>query len=212
MSIEDATFLVQRGDDKFSCLGKDLEDTLRNGDMLVAQRGDEHMSWVVSAPMPWDAHEGGVFHVKNANEEIELSYGPFTAYDIKGNNRRKITSIGAGEELVFVTPPDATGIFSYNWYHTWDFGYHTDTSKVTRMMELFDGCEEFNSDISDWDTSKVTNMDYMFYGCYEFNQDISQWCVTLIDSPPREFDEYSGFEGDTAKQPQWGTCPRGEDS
>ena len=46
MAIEDATFVVQRGDEKFSCLGSDLGDKLQDDDLLIAQRGDNHGSVV----------------------------------------------------------------------------------------------------------------------------------------------------------------------
>jgi len=58
----------------------------------------------------------------------------------------------------------------------------------------------------------VTMMVSMFQSASAFNQDISGWCVTNINGKPYYFDTGSGFEGQTAKQPQWGTCPRGEDS
>ncbi len=86
-----------------------------------------------------------------------------------------------------------------------------DVSSVTNMYAMFASASSFNSDISEWDTSKVTDMDEMFMDATSFNQDLSQWCVSLIGSKPYNFDAISGFVGQPAKQPQWGTCPRGED-
>jgi len=43
----------------------------------------------------------------------------------------------------------------------------------------------------------------MFNGAKSFNQDISNWCVEQFDSKPGSFDLNSGFEGQTARQPQW---------
>ena len=41
-----------------------------------------------------------------------------------------------------------------------------DTSNVTYMFRMFDGCESLNTlDVSNFDTSKVGNMGYMFNGC-----------------------------------------------
>ena len=40
-----------------------------------------------------------------------------------------------------------------------------DTSKVTNMSHMFDGCTTERIDLSDWDTSKVTSMSYMFRRC-----------------------------------------------
>ena len=85
-----------------------------------------------------------------------------------------------------------------------------DTSNWTNAIQTFEDASNFNQDISGWDTSKITLMTYMFEGATSFNQDISQWCVSLINEKPEGFDTNSGFAGDTAKQPQWGTCPGGE--
>ena len=85
-----------------------------------------------------------------------------------------------------------------------------DTSNWTNAIQTFEDASNFNQDISGWDTSKVNLMTYMFEGATSFNQDISQWCVSLINEKPEGFDTNSGFAGDTAKQPQWGTCPGGE--
>jgi hypothetical protein len=47
----------------------------------------------------------------------------------------------------------------------------------------------------------------MFENASSFDQDISGWCVSQIGSEPSNFDTGSGFDGDTAKQPNWGdTC------
>ena len=46
MAIEDATFVVQRGDNQLSCLGSELEVKLLDDDLLIAQRGDTHGSIV----------------------------------------------------------------------------------------------------------------------------------------------------------------------
>lgn len=46
MSIQDATFVVQRGADQFSCLGSELGAKALDSDLLLAQRGDTHGSIV----------------------------------------------------------------------------------------------------------------------------------------------------------------------
>ena len=79
-----------------------------------------------------------------------------------------------------------------------------DTSNVTSMEGMFQNTS-FNQDISGWDTSNVTNMKEMFRGNGAFSYDLSQWCVSLIPTPPFAFGLPS------SQQPQWGTCPRGED-
>jgi len=78
------------------------------------------------------------------------------------------------------------------------------TSNVESMSTMFQNNENFNQSIGGWDTSSVTNMNYMFYSAYDFDQNISQWCVSQIGSEPTSFDTYSGFDGETSKQPDWG--------
>ena len=46
MSIENSAFVVQRGDEQFSCLGSDLGDKLQDDDLLISQRGANHGSVV----------------------------------------------------------------------------------------------------------------------------------------------------------------------
>lgn len=50
-----------------------------------------------------------------------------------------------------------------------------DLSYVTNMSSMFDGCSNFNSDLSGWDVSHVTNMLYLFRGCSAFDQDLGAW-------------------------------------
>jgi len=85
-----------------------------------------------------------------------------------------------------------------------------DTSNVENMFGMFGVAVSFNQDISGWDTSNVENMGSMFIGAESFDQDISTWCVEQIpekparDNPYGSFDADSGFEGEDAKQPNWG--------
>ena len=55
-----------------------------------------------------------------------------------------------------------------------------DTSKITDMLELFDGMNEFNGDISNWDVSNVTDMAFMFYDCESFNRPLANWNVSNV--------------------------------
>ncbi|MFC6720692.1 BspA family leucine-rich repeat surface protein [Halobacteriaceae archaeon SHR40] len=82
------------------------------------------------------------------------------------------------------------------------------TSNVTNMGSMFLGSSSFNQDIGGWNTSNVTNMGNMFLGSSSFNQDIGGWCVEQISEKPNSFDDGAGFEGNEAKQPNWGEeCP-----
>ena len=55
-----------------------------------------------------------------------------------------------------------------------------DVSKVTNMMFMFQGCENFNSDLSNWDVSSVKDMYAMFWDCENFNSDLSNWDVSSV--------------------------------
>ena len=96
----------------------------------------------------------------------------------------------------------AFGIFNQN-IGGWD------VANVTNMARMFNESSTFNQNIGGWDVANVTNMDEMFYyySAGQFNQNLSGWCVTNIGSKPNDFDTNSAFAGQTALQPQWGTCP-----
>ena len=57
-----------------------------------------------------------------------------------------------------------------------------DTSKVTDMNYMFSGCNALTSlDVSGWDTSNVINMDNMFRGCNALTSlDLSRWDTSKV--------------------------------
>ena len=83
-----------------------------------------------------------------------------------------------------------------------------DMTNVNATEYMFENSSAFNQDISSWnlgaDWDEAVNM---FTNATAFNQDISNWCAASIGSIPTGFDTNSGFEGQTAIQPQWGECP-----
>lgn len=81
------------------------------------------------------------------------------------------------------------------------------TENVTNMANMFRGAISVNQDISGWSVYNVTDMTDMFRDATAFNSDISDWCVPLIASTPADFATGAGFDGNTAVQPGWGTCP-----
>lgn len=96
-------------------------------------------------------------------------------------------------------------MFSYAQMFDQELGYW-DVSKVESMESMFEGAMLFNRDIGAWDISAVTNMDKMFSMAENFYQDISWWCADSIPSIPADFDTGSGFETESALQPNWGGC------
>ena len=79
-----------------------------------------------------------------------------------------------------------------------------DTSNVEDMQMMFNRAGSFDQDIGGWDTSNVENMLGMFEQARSFDQDLSGWCVEQISLEPVGFDWGAEFEGDEAKQPDWG--------
>jgi surface protein len=78
------------------------------------------------------------------------------------------------------------------------------TGSVTSMQGVFFNASVFNQDISSWNTGNVTTMRRLFKNATAFDQDLSGWNAGKIASKSSEFDIGSGFENQTAKQPEWG--------
>jgi len=83
---------------------------------------------------------------------------------------------------------------NYNWI---------DTSSCTSFMMLFSSStfRNFNGDISMWDTSNVTNMLKMFQGCRSFTQDITGWDVSNVKFINKE--TYAGASAELAEMFQY---------
>ena len=101
---------------------------------------------------------------------------------------------------------DTHGMFSSAGQFNYPIG-DWNVSLVENFSDMFTSAKVFNQPLAEWDVSSGTNMDAMFNDANAFDQDISRWCVTNIKSKPTNFDVFSGFNGQTAKQPRWGTCP-----
>lgn len=80
------------------------------------------------------------------------------------------------------------------------------TSNITSMSYLFNGCTIFNQDISNWDVSNVKVFGNMLSGADAFNQDISTWDVSTIAPNSNGL---GGGSVDWRKEhkPQWGLVP-----
>ena len=56
-----------------------------------------------------------------------------------------------------------------------------DVSSVKDMCCMFEGCKNFNCDLSKWNVSNVKDMYFMFSGCENFNSDLSKWDVSSVE-------------------------------
>lgn len=68
-----------------------------------------------------------------------------------------------------------------------------DTSAITSMEGMFSGCTSFNQEIGNWDVSNVTNMNSMFEGCVIFNGDISSWETHALENMYAMFSDCEAF-------------------
>ena len=69
-------------------------------------------------------------------------------------------------------------------------------SNVTSTVEMFHGCENFNSDINNWDVSTVNTMASMFSRARAFNQDLDNWNVGSVTDMGGMFVNARSFNGD----------------
>lgn len=70
------------------------------------------------------------------------------------------------------------------------------TSGITDMSEMFNGCSLFNGDITAWDTSSVTSLLNTFFGCTIFNQNVNTWDVSSVTNLGQTFLLSSAFNQD----------------
>ena len=162
------------------------------------------------------------WNISNATNLTGMfSYSPLINPDLSGWDTSNVSTIGFNGMF-----RDATSFNS-------DVSNFVFTKPNTYLGSMFRGATAFNQDISMWDMTNVTETPFMFentsafnqdisswnfgaewrtannmfLNATAFNQDISNWCAASIGSIPTSFDTNSGFEGQTAIQPQWGECP-----
>ena len=71
------------------------------------------------------------------------------------------------------------------------------TSNVTTMQGMFEGCTSLNTgNFTNWNVSNVTNMGSLFRNCESFNQDISSWDVGNVTDMFRMFENAKIFNQD----------------
>ena len=71
------------------------------------------------------------------------------------------------------------------------------TSNVTNMNSMFEGCSKFNCDLSKWDVRNVRDMKYLFQGCSNFSADLSNWKVN------GQVELFNTFNRSSAEEPRW---------
>ena len=72
-----------------------------------------------------------------------------------------------------------------------------DLSKVTNMLNMFNGASSFNGNITNWDTSSVTNISSMFAGASSFNQPL-YWNTSKVIGMREVFSGATAFNGNIA--------------
>ncbi len=176
---EGYTFAVQRGDTVYSCLGIDLKDKLQADDLMMLRRGDIDYKWTVKEHIDrpeWINNLDpslSILHIQNLTEP----FVPIAASRIidKDGNQYQTTPAGYmtipadGNDWYVsgVTPrmsPNQKGANA-----NWDFGPHTDTSKMKSFMRFLQSATSFNGDVSYLDTSSAGDFFEMFNWCESFN-------------------------------------------
>lgn len=184
---------------------------LKNDDFLLVNRGGVDYKITLddlaeflgveipepAEPMPWEGHDGGIFHIKNVTMgnmyiyyDSSLIDHPVNAWKLDGTSLGSIDRIEPdSEEIVFVTDKNCTNLFNTNLSAKWQFGELTDVSKVTNMSKMFNNAPKFNFNISNWNVANATNMSYMFYNGRQFNQDLSSWDVGNVTNMSNMFSD-----------------------
>ncbi len=102
-----------------------------------------------------------------------------------------------GSDGVIVAGEDCTGMFSgcVN-LKLIDFGGNFDTSKVTDMSYMFDGCEKLEElDVSGFNTSQVTIMENMFSYCSALTRlDVSGFDTSKVTNMTAMFEDCEKLE------------------
>ena len=106
-----------------------------------------------------------------------------------------ITSVTIGRSNNKVAPQYCSRWFyNYSSLTSLDLS-NFDTSNVTRMISMFEGCSSLTSlDLSDFDTSNVTNTERMFKGCSSLTSlDLSDFDTSNVTNTERMFYDCSSL-------------------
>ena len=112
--------------------------------------------------------------VKAVRFENALANAPENAWDVSEKANGSIQAwmdndgvLHVASDGIIALNPDSAMLFAhFTNLNEIDFGTAVDTSQVTDMIHMFNGCHNLrNLDVSGFDTSQVTNMGNMFNGC-----------------------------------------------
>ena len=82
------------------------------------------------------------------------------------------------------------------------------TASVTTMRRMFESATAFNQPIGTWNTAAVTNMDSMFRVASAFNQPIGDWNTAAVTNMQAMFNSATSFNQNISYQdgtPKWDT-------
>ena len=79
----------------------------------------------------------------------------------------------------------------------WGAIYKWDTSNITNMSKVFNGCIYFNQSLDNWNVENVTNMSSMFLGASSFNQSLYNWDVENVENMSSMFLGASSFNNNS---------------
>ena len=126
--------------------------------------------------------------ISEAQDDSVMSY---VEDDGSGNSTYKLTIGGKGG---IIANESMIGYFSYFSSMTSIDLSALDTSQVTDMMSMFEGCSLTSLDLSNFDTSQVINMGFMFNGCRSLvNLDVSNFDTSKVTAMSVMFQQCSSL-------------------
>lgn len=121
--------------------------------------------------------------LKITSKTKSLRVQPTSADELRSIIEREIKEQGPDADLNFIDTSEITDMSSlFKWLDIRNIKIDEwNTSKVTNMWGMFNGCENFKGEgLENWNVSNVTEMRYMFDGCKDFVGDLSDWDTSNV--------------------------------
>ena len=201
MSIEDATFVVQRGDEQFSCLGSELKAKLIDADLLIAQEGDT-LYQVKGSDLTQTFYDS----LPAPKMRVKLTKGGSSDPWWAGNTKvytpdgQELTGTSGGYYGAYIYPVVDGGEYILDFrgdlesrhfrQNTWDLEIiEGDLSgRSDDLHQFFEDFYGFTGEgILNIDVSQMKNFDRAFLNCSSLNQDFSTWNVKKATNMTRMF-------------------------